>query len=51
MFKFNSRSAQKSFEDWAQLGATHHAVLMPGHQKEPFKVFSNLMNISLKVVI
>ena len=51
MFKFNSRSAQKSFEDWAQLGATHHAVLMPGHQKEPFKAFSNLMNISLKVVI
>ena len=50
MFKFNKRSAVESFQDWASLGATHHAVLMPGHQKETFKTFADLMNINLKVV-
>ena len=51
MFKFNSRSAVESFQDWASFGATHHAVLMPGHRKEEFKSFTDLMNINLKVVI
>tara|TARA_B100001750_G_scaffold201240_1_gene175892 strand:- start:720 stop:2201 length:1482 start_codon:yes stop_codon:yes gene_type:complete len=50
MFKFNSKSAKKSFEDWARLGASHHAILMPGHQKKPFKSFSDSMNIRLEIV-
>jgi len=50
MFKFNSRSAVESFQDWASFGATHHAVLMPGHCKEEFKYFTDIMNINLKIV-
>jgi len=50
MFKFKTKSAKKGFEEWALLGATHHAVLMPGHQKKEFELFSNEMNISLQVI-
>ena len=50
MFRFSSRSAAESFEDWALLGATHHAVLMPGHHNGSYKAFSDMMNINLKVV-
>ena len=50
MFKFNTRSAVESFQDWASLGATHHAVLMPGHQKEEFKAFTDLIDIKLNIV-
>ena len=50
MFKFKTKTAKKGFEEWALLGATHHAVLMPGHHKKEFEIFSNEMNINLKVI-
>ncbi len=50
MFKFKTKSAKKGFEEWALLGATHHAVLMPGYHKKEFEIFCNEMNINLKVV-
>ena len=51
MFKFNSKSAKKSFEDWARLGASHHAILMPGHQKKPFKSFSDSLNSKITISV
>jgi L-arabinose isomerase len=50
MFRFNSGEVKKSYAQWCDMGATHHAALIPGVKRKAINTAAAALGIEVKFV-
>ena len=50
MFRFDSGEVRSCYAKWCDMGATHHAALIPGHGKKELTIAAATLGIEIKFV-